>query len=104
VAAGVGALLVKQDKGEIAMLFFVELPADEYGNRAYTNAFPCVVEAEIRESELSGEILWVIAPPEIATKWQSIHKASYGGWLECEGPARSLTRDEREELIVSLRR
>jgi hypothetical protein len=76
------------------MAFFVELPADVLGNRAYTNSFPCVVEGKV-----IGRELIVKAPPEIAKRWSTIIFNHYGGWLEVEGPARPLTWEEREELI-----
>ncbi len=79
------------------MPFFVELPADEYGNTAYPL---CVMEAEIEHDDF-GEILLVKAPPEIAV-WPRIYRKLYGGWLECEGPARLLTWDEQKELVASL--
>lgn len=80
------------------MTYFVELPADEYGNRAYTNSFPCVVEAnEIIEHD--RPYLKFVAPPEIASKWPRVLKNAYGGWFEVPGPARPLTWEEREKLI-----
>ena len=84
------------------MPFFVELPADEYGNRAYTNSYPCVIEADIVPDPYGdfpdGELL-VSAPEEIAGKWERIPLKQYGGWLEVEGPARPLEWDERDRLI-----
>lgn len=78
-------------------LYFVELPADEHGNRAYTGSFPCVVEADVEELGGGVQRLHIKAPVEIASKWSTI--VNYGGWVECEGPARSLTRGERDRLI-----
>lgn len=82
------------------MPFFVELPVDKYGNRAYTNSFPCVIEAEVVNDD-GGDDLVILAPPEISFKWSHIKKDYYGGWLEVEGPARPLTWKERESLIYS---
>jgi hypothetical protein len=79
------------------MAFYVELPADEYGNRAYTNRFPCVVEAE-----LSGNDLVFKAPPEIVDSWPSVKFNGYGAWLECEGPARPITNEERDQIIINV--
>jgi hypothetical protein len=79
-------------------LFLVELPADKYGNRGYTNSVPCVIEAhETVENGLRH--LDIIAPPEIVNKWPGIYRDSYGGWLEVPGPARLLSWEEREALI-----
>ena len=85
------------------MPFFVELPVDEYGNRGYTHSFPCVIEAEVVESDI-GTRLVIKAPGEIKAKWPSILQRSHGGWLEVEGPARPLTWNEREELIAATQR
>jgi len=79
------------------MSFFVELPGDKYGNRGYTNSFPCVVEGELVEGEY-GTSLTFVAPPEIASCWPSCYFRQET-WLEVEGPARPLTWEEREELI-----
>jgi hypothetical protein len=76
--------------------FWVELPADEYGNRAFTNSRPRVIEAELNEA---GTALLIIAPDETEFPWRRILIKQYGGWLEVDGPARSLTWDEREALI-----
>jgi len=84
------------------MPFYIELPADEYGNRAYTNSFPCVVEAEPFMDQHNVEKLLFIAPSEIAEKWPDCHINDYGGWLEVDGPARPLTWEEREELIKEI--
>jgi hypothetical protein len=81
------------------MAFYVELPADKYGNRAFTNSFPCVVEGDLVESNLGTELVFK-APKEIASKWPRILFNQYGGWLEVEGPARPLSWDERENLIL----
>jgi hypothetical protein len=81
------------------MSFFVELPADEYGNRAWTNGLPCVVEGYLVESDIGLELIFV-APLEIKSKWPSVLFNQYGGWLEVDGPARTLTWEEREVIIA----
>lgn len=78
--------------------FFVEMAADAWGNRGYTNSFPCVIEAVVTTGE-SGDVLNIVNPPEIASKWPRILRWVHGGWLEVDGPSRPLTYDEREELI-----
>lgn len=72
--------------------FFTELPGDEYGNRAYAPATPFVMEAVVE-----GRYMKVIAPPEIKDKWPSM--LFNGIWFECEGPARFITYEQREEII-----
>jgi hypothetical protein len=84
------------------MPFFVELAGDEYGNRGYTTNPPCVVEANVEKDEYDNDILVILAPEYIASKWSRIYKKVYGGWIECEGPARELGWDEREEIIARL--
>ncbi len=76
--------------------FYVELSADEYGNRHYTNSFPCVIEAKLVEGD--SPILIIKAPQEIADTWP--HVRLHPRWLEVPGPARSLSWDEREKLIT----
>lgn len=84
------------------MPFFIELPADEYGNRAWTPDFPCVVEGNLVESNIGLKLVFV-APAEIKDRWPSVLFNQHGGWLEVDGPARMLTREEREELIRATR-
>lgn len=85
------------NSGECIM-FFVEAPLDEYGNRAYTNANVCVIEAKI-ESDLGAEILQIIAPDVIRSKWPTIRFFPYQ-WVECDGPARMITHEERDEIVA----
>lgn len=80
------------------MAFFVELPADEYGNRAYS---PCVLEAEIIQKHRRDTLL-VKAPPEFRKKWPTLLLHQYGGWIQCEGPARLLSREEQRALVAEL--
>ena len=75
--------------------FYIELPVDEFGNRMLTNSVPQVIEAEKK-----GDDLNVIAPEAFATSWPII---SPYGWIECDGPARVVTHDEREAIIESRR-
>lgn len=84
------------------MPFFVELPADRYGNRGYTNSVPCIIEADTEKDDHLGEVLLVKAPTQIRNKWTRIPRHQYGGWIDCDGPARILTWEEREVLIRNL--
>lgn len=65
------------------MTYFVGLPADEYGNRAYTNSFPCVVEAN-EIIEYDRPYLKFVAPPEIASKWPRVLKTPMPVGLKCQ--------------------
>lgn len=80
------------------MAFYVELPADKYGNRAFTASFPCVVEGDLIETDFGTELVFK-APKEISSKWSSVLFDQYGGWLEVDGPARLISWEEREEMI-----
>lgn len=84
------------------MPFYIELPFDGPngdGGRFFTGSFPCVIEATPGITVAHGlEVLHIIAPPEIAQKWTTIHYNS-AQWLEVQGPARPLTRAERDQLI-----
>ena len=78
--------------------FFVELPQDREGNRSYTNLFPAVLEIEISEGEKTANI---ILPAYHAEHFKTIpinELNSY--WLEVPGPARLVSRGERESMIV----
>lgn len=79
--------------------FYIELPADEYGNTAMKRA---VVEATSRIQH-GREMLVPVAPTHHANGWPTgWHRGSYGGWVETEGPARELTYDEWKALIDSI--
>jgi hypothetical protein len=86
------------------MAFYVELPADEYGNVSMPRA---VVEAHIEpgrsETNPLGnpdrQLMVAVAPPEIAQRWPSWYTDAHGGWAEVEGPARLLSREEWAALI-----
>ena len=80
------------------MSFYIELPVDVQGNRAYTAGFPCVVEGELHRDE-HGVHLVFKAPDEIASKWTSVFFDSHGGWMETEGPARRASLEELDQLI-----
>lgn len=77
--------------------FFVELPADEYGNTAYTMA---VVEGEIVPWTYDSrrKNLVIIGPPEFRNKWPNLLMENYGGWKEVDGPARLIDREEWKRL------
>lgn len=89
--------------------FYVELPADEYGNTAYS---PAVVAAQYHPTgreplrpldNTKRPYMTVSGPPEFAARWPGFYEDSYGGWAETEGPARILSRDEWEAIIERLR-
>lgn len=77
------------------MPFFVELSVDEYGNRGHAHV--CVIEATVGQHPIVGEQLRIITPPEIADIWPTVHKKD---WIEVEGPARVVTKEERDRLIL----
>lgn len=84
-----------------ATRFFVELPADKDGNTAFPAA---VIEARVEPDPRTGqELLFPVAPGHhakaMAGGW---FVDAYGGWVECEGPARMLTHEEWAALIASL--
>lgn len=72
------------------MPFFIELADDKYGNRAYTNTQPRVIEADLTENKLT-----VLDPPDFGRPTVRAQ-----GWIECPGPAREVTQDERETIIA----
>ena len=84
--------------------FYVELPADEYGNTSMPTA---VVEARVvhgiparwpgKNPDRPGMI--ATGPPEIVSRWPHWYADAYGGWAEVEGPARMLSRPSYEILI-----
>ncbi len=79
--------------------FYVELPADEYGNTAMNMA---VVEATV-VTEGGKEKLVPIAPDNFVAAWpQGWFRNTFGGWVETEGPARHLSFAEHAELVASL--
>lgn len=79
------------------MTFIIELPADEHGNRTYTNGQAMVIEIE----QVDQWIASVIAPREFYNQWPTI--AYWGDYLDkykvVNGPARLLDEDEYNALI-----
>ena len=81
--------------------FYVELPADEYGNTALP---PAVIEAELaQDAEARRPKLTILAPAEIAQNWPTRYADFYNGYAETEGPARMLNREEYDALIKRIR-
>lgn len=72
---------------------YIELPADEHGNRAYTNAQPLV----IRATKL-GTSLKVIAPGSFLMRWSTIKAA---GWREVDADVGPVTEEEWKRLVGS---
>lgn len=81
------------------MAFFVELSQDEHGNRSHTNRFVCVIEADLKEDGSGIQSLHIIAPDEIRCQKPTI-RVFPNQWVECEGPARMVSREERELIIA----
>ena len=77
--------------------FYVELPADEYGNTAYSQA---VIEGSVAEHASLGCQLMLITAPPALVKHSGQRLNAYGGWAEVEGPARMLTPQEWEALVA----
>lgn len=73
--------------------FWVARPSDEYGNTSYT---PAVIEGEIIERLGGFTSIKVIAPPEFRDKWPTVSEDFF---METEGPARMLTRDEWKDVV-----
>jgi hypothetical protein len=89
--------------------FYVELPADEYGNTAWPVA---VIEARILPpgSPEAGPLanpdrpkMLIAGPAEIVSRWPSCYADRYDGFAEVEGPARMLSREEYDALIETVR-
>jgi hypothetical protein len=82
--------------GETATRFFIEPPQDEDGN---TYLKLSVIEARLEpynDGFRDRERVHIIAPAELVS-WSGTPRDIYG-WVETEGPARMLTRDEWERL------
>lgn len=79
--------------------FYIQRPADEYDNCWYTHA---VIEAV--KTDASGLGLRVLAPTEFAGNWPTVrlNPGPYASWVETEGPARMLSREEWLGLIETL--
>lgn len=74
------------------MPFFIELAADEFGNRLYTDSVPRIIEAE-----RADEHLIVTSPGMDVFPYPRVHPRN---WIECAGPARKVSHSEREIIIV----
>lgn len=91
------------------MKFYIELPADEYGNTACTPAviaaryYPAGREPLRPMDNTERPYMTVTGPPEFAAKWPSMYADSYGGFAETEGPARMLSRNEWKTITGNLR-
>lgn len=83
------------------MPFYIELPADEYGNTALPMA---VIEGRMtaRDERYPEQLsLLIDSPPELVP-WSGYSAGMYGGYAETDGPARTLTREEHREIIAGL--
>lgn len=75
------------------MGFYIELPEDKHGNPYYAYT---VIEAlpDSESDRFFGFSRYrVLGPPEFTSRWKEVGSSS-SRWVETEGPARSLTRDE----------
>lgn len=79
--------------------FYVELPADEYGNIALPRA---VIEGRIVQGDAPGRPVFLIDGPPEVVPWSGYRAGMWGGYAEVEGPARMLSREEYDALIGSL--
>jgi hypothetical protein len=79
------------------MTFYIELPADEFGN---TSMPRCVFEASI-DNDHGRPLMTITAPPEMI-KYAGMYADTYGGVAEVPGPARMLSRDEWKSIIERL--
>lgn len=77
--------------------FYVQLPADEFGNVGYTKA---VIEAT--KEDLGDERFRLRITAPATYQWPTIifYGDGYGRWVETEGPARFLSREEWLSLIA----
>lgn len=86
------------------MPFYIELPADEYGNSALP---PAVFEGEILQGGTPGtgafsnprRQVFIISAPDC--RHSGLYTDSYGGFAETEGPARTLTSEEWRALVTA---
>lgn len=77
------------------MPFYVER-LDKYGNAAYTNSVPYVVEIEPTGTGIH-DVFTFLAPEEVRQKWQT--SMNINRWVEVPGPVRRITHEERERLL-----
>jgi hypothetical protein len=82
-------------------MFVIELPADEYGNLAFTAGKVAVLEVEQVEERMSERYVHISykpsAPQYFVDNWPSGFMAR--GWIEVDGPARFLTEQEYVTLL-----
>jgi hypothetical protein len=88
--------------------FYVELPADEYGNTSMDRA---VIEGRIVQggpdaapfTSPARKALLFTAPADLADRHGGQYVDAYGGYAEVEGPARMLSDEEYATLIETVR-
>jgi hypothetical protein len=88
--------------------FYIELPADKYGNvslpvaviqgRIVQGGTPEASERHFTNPD--RQVLLFDAPAEITSRWAGVYTDAYGGYAETEGPARMLTRMEYHHIIA----
>jgi len=89
------------------MTFYIELPADRYGNTALPTAVFAgrIVQGGPGEHPFTNparQALIITGPPELASRWPGMYTDAYGGYAEVPGPARLLDRVEYDEIIAGL--
>lgn len=70
---------------------YIELPADEHGNRACTNSQPLVIRAQ-----KLGTSLKVIAPGSFLMKWNTVRAS---GWREVDAEPGPVSEEEWKRLV-----
>lgn len=81
---------------------YVELPRDEYNNRAYTASQPVVIKARVELGKgtpgtLGGvATLHIIEPKEIKDKWSRVLEH---GWKETTHSVGFITEEKWKELV-----
>jgi hypothetical protein len=82
------------------MSFYLEMPKDEYFNTGHPYG---VIEGDPEVYEASpglGPQIKVTAPASFAKRWPTV--LAMHGWVEVEGPARSMEYEEYRAYIVDL--
>lgn len=84
--------------------FYVQLPADEYGNVGHPYYIIEATEEGDAFGAAFGSRLHVAAPAEFTSKWPTVRKGptGVGDWVETEGPARKMTREEWVSIVEPL--